>query len=1225
MKTMPAVTVNNGVAPLGRGRTIALFPGAFRPPHVAHFAAVQSLLQQPTIDEVVIIIADRNRLIPGTTQALPAQVAQAIWSIYVADMARVRVEIAPHAAITHALSYFTRVTPADRLLFCIGEADQGRGDDRFTDMAALSARTGIAATTMAAPTGALSIRSTALRAALAAPAMGQAAFLAALPTHLTAEQRAWVWQLCLHGLQAIESILPEKLGRLLTEQGVPFTGALNVVKPGKVDPVFCAQRTDGAPLFVKYAGDTVDDGVVGQPLSPKPAKRLDAERRALKWLQGNPSPAVQTPKVELFDKATRLLVLSAVCPAGRTLLTDLEQGVFLPAVARAAARFLRHCHHAESALPALWSEAPTDEAQWRRMLALRTTALAMTHCTETSRAQLTTLSAWSDQSRQHRLFHLDYTPQNIRIDQTGIGVIDFELSSTIGDPAYELGLFLGHYLYWGLKHGATDACRQAVQAALAAYFADSGLYGSSQQGQRGETPDVVAQVAARTAAFAGAGMLALLAMPDQATGQGLAAPQQIATVATRLLAQGLAQKVNGIALLMAAVGAAPGCEGSLLCVDEPRERFAAPYCYWTPAALLVHFQTRPTPHYFALRDREQASEQQIDQLLRDCFVYNDEAYHLPTGFDWTVNPSPDREWLILLHKFYFAPGLGAEYARTGDERYLHKWLALTAAWIDTVPLTFLSSDVTGRRVQNWIFAHYYFVTMAQAALPRDFYACFLRSLQQQVTSLCANLTPARNHRTIELYAIFMAAVVFPEFADAQQWRHFAQEELLKNIQADLRPDGVHCEQSTDYHHLVVKNYLGVKRLAAANGITLDPRFDELLQKALDFAMVAHKPDGAIPALSDGDSRSFLDLLQQGADLYDNAAWRYVATQGRAGTPPTVRSHTFPAGGYTILRSGWGEGATSFTDERYLIFDCGPLGEGNHGHLDLLSFEAAAFGQSLIVDPGRYTYHEPHPDSGAINWRARFRGTAYHNTVQVDGREQTAYRFHKKKFKLCGPEPAWTLRHFQCGATCDFVHGAAASAEYDVIHERIICFAGHEYWIVTDILRAPSSHRYDLRFHLADTAAGQTTLCTKGNMHLIHAPHLLIAQPAAAQTTVTLQEGYVSRSYGTKAPAPVVCFTRSATTTCFHTVLYPYADRPPSIQVAAWPVRRQGRCLPADQGVLLQIMFMQGERHYVDTVRLLHDVDTVQPPHDVDTVRLPHDVDTVQYQYHYTRQDLSRLE
>src|SRR5439155_27302958 len=61
-------------------------------------------------------------------------------------------------------------------------------------------------------------------------------------------------------------------------------------------------------------------------------------------------------------------------------------------------------------------------------------------------------------------------------------------------------------------------------------------------------------------------------------------------------------------------------------------------------------------------------------------------------------------------------------------------------------------------------------------------------------------------------------------------------------------------------------------------------------------------------------------------------------------PPPPRSTLFP---YTTLfrslRSGWGNGLEPFEDERYLVFDCGPLGRGNHGHLDLLSFEMAAYG------------------------------------------------------------------------------------------------------------------------------------------------------------------------------------------------------------------------------------------------------------------------------------------
>ena len=104
-----------------------------------------------------------------------------------------------------------------------------------------------------------------------------------------------------------------------------------------------------------------------------------------------------------------------------------------------------------------------------------------------------------------------------------------------------------------------------------------------------------------------------------------------------------------------------------------------------------------------------------------------------------------------------------------------------------------------------------------------------------------------------------------------------------------------------------------------------------------------------------------------------------------------RAASFPDGGYHVQRSGWGRASARSRTSFFLIFDCGPLGEGGHGHYDLLSVEVAAAGGPLLVDPGRFTYSE-----GPPNLRRWFKGTAAHNTVCVDGRDQTAYRRGKPK-------------------------------------------------------------------------------------------------------------------------------------------------------------------------------------------------------------------------------------
>jgi len=460
------------------------------------------LASRPDIDQVVVIISNRCRHIPGTTKALGIGVAEKIWSIYLRDVAGVRVEVAPYSAVKHAIGYFQRVRAGDVLLFCAGESELDNDAGRFSGIEALSRKYGIASTVIAASVPSLSGRATAVRGHLA-DAAGYDAFAAALPDHLTAKQCQEVWQICHRGMQEMNEFARQKLREVFVRLGMGNIHSISDTISGKLDQVYCVRLQCGTRMFVKYANDTVKAAQLGQASSLKPRNRLYTERRALKWLARRNDRGVRVPEVIAFEKATRTLVLSEVLPGGHGLGEDLERGVFDPEAAWKTGAFLAQGHRALS-VPPFWGTTGDDCSHWVNVLTLRTLGQQSKRFPGRINGQLAELKMASGKAAQQGFFHLDYCPKNVRLNGREMAVIDFELSSSIADPACDFGFLLGQYVFYGKVTGSEEDCLQALHASLQSY--------------RQVTGDCWPAMASRTAAFAGAAILHCLnsSMQDQA-------------------------------------------------------------------------------------------------------------------------------------------------------------------------------------------------------------------------------------------------------------------------------------------------------------------------------------------------------------------------------------------------------------------------------------------------------------------------------------------------------------------------------------------------------------------------------------------------------------------------------------------------------------------------------------------------------------------------------------
>lgn len=518
-------------------------------------------------------------------------------------------------------------------------------------------------------------------------------------------------------------------------------------------------------------------------------------------------------------------------------------------------------------------------------------------------------------------------------------------------------------------------------------------------------------------------------------------------------------------------------------------------------------QIRPRPVFcvieHAYRDRRIA-----DDVCLGKFTENGVTLELGLEPNWLKDGLPhDEEWRIAWIKFYFGLELAAAYSETGEARFQQAWEKLVASWMQQAPADFGPTDAHGRRIQNWIYAWNMFADAPHfSGLAEGLDEKIVASVAEQTRYLRNHLTAERNHRTLELYALLIVALALPEAADPDLL-DFAMEAFYQNLLADVRPDGVHREHSTHYHMMVLRSYLGARENVRRFGLSFPRDYDERLERACEFAMHCHRPDGGIPTLSDSDAGNYSDLLQLAASMLSRPDFLYAATSGSQGLSPEKRYVSFPDAGYHIQRSGWGQGNTPFEHEGFLIFDCGPLGDGGHGHYDMLNVEIAARGKSLIIDPGRYTYSE-HPP----NFRHWFKGTAAHNTVCIDGLDQVPYRRGKPKKK---PLPQARLLERWSAPGFDVLYGTAQSHCYEVIHTRRIFYIADEYWVICDSLAGERPHRFDLRFHLAPEASERAKIV--GNT--VCAPDLTLV--FSHGSSLQIEPGWFAPLYGVKQKAPVV--------------------------------------------------------------------------------------------------------
>ncbi|WP_344074055.1 alginate lyase family protein [Streptomyces crystallinus] len=366
-------------------------------------------------------------------------------------------------------------------------------------------------------------------------------------------------------------------------------------------------------------------------------------------------------------------------------------------------------------------------------------------------------------------------------------------------------------------------------------------------------------------------------------------------------------------------------------------------------------------------------------------------------------------WELSRHQYLTV--LAAAYAVSGDERYAERVAGhLRSWWTANAPLRgvhWTSGIELGIRLLSWVWIRRLLEGWPGAAgLFEDNPVARTQIWHHQrwLAAFPSRGSSANNHVVAEAAGQFAAACAFDWFPSSARWRTDALRSLERNLRANTFPSGLNRELATEYHGLVLELGLAAVAEADAAGVRVPATVRLVLLRMTDALAAVVDSRLRPPRQGDADDGHGLvvdgagtdrwgSLLLTGEAVFGRLPWwpevtgtdvrtpllaaliRPYGKSGTAGRPASRPAH-FADAGMTILR---GPG------EIWCRCDGGPhgfLSIAAHAHADALSVEVRHDGVDVLADPGTYCYH------GQPEWRQYFRSTLGHNTLRLDGEDQS---------------------------------------------------------------------------------------------------------------------------------------------------------------------------------------------------------------------------------------------
>ncbi len=523
---------------------------------------------------------------------------------------------------------------------------------------------------------------------------------------------------------------------------------------------------------------------------------------------------------------------------------------------------------------------------------------------------------------------------------------------------------------------------------------------------------------------------------------------------------------------------------------------------------------------------------------------NDLWYAIPY-LDFGVVGDAKITWELNRHQHLVT--LAKAYRLTEDFRFAAELISQWRDWNkhNCYPrgINWASTLEVGFRSLSWLLV--YFLLQGTAAVSAKFQEEWLRGMAvhgRHIESYPSTYFSPNTHLVGEGLALFFIGTLCPELRSAGRWKRQGWEMVLRESERQIREDGFYFEQSTYYHVYALDMFLHAKILGSLNDAVFPKQFDDRVVKMLEtLAVLCRAGEPSLLGDDDGgrlfDPRRnqavhLFDPLATGAVLFGRRDFKCLAGELREETiwllgqkgveefdrieaeAPNMNSVRLVESGLNVMS----------TAERKLqsVIDAGPQGalRGGHAHADALSMNVHADGFELLGDPGTGEY------VGANGARDKFRGTAAHNTMQLDGLDQVEPRgpFAWERLVKITSESGISGVHFDW-----FVgsHDGYGRAENPAVHRRWVFFRKPRFWVVRDRVFGSGTHQLDLRWHLHPRLSRSESPSEGFVAADSEGPGVAIFSAASKQWVKTTETTLWSKVYGHSEQATTLRFSSVA--------------------------------------------------------------------------------------------------